>query len=441
MATTGDGKFRNVSFGPVSRHQVQKASTSRQSPYAEIGRTGLRQWGGYVMEDFLSELQGRRAAEMFKEMGDNDPILSAMLYSAEMLVRKVEWWVEPASEDGSDVESQELVQDILFNDLDTAWSDVVSEIMSMLQYGYHVCETVYKKRPDGRIGLKKLATRAQDSLLKWEFEEGTDEVLAFVQQPPPSYGTYTIPFEKMLLFRTKIHKGNPEGRSVFRACVKAYAFKKSLEALRGIGIERDLAGLPVLTPPDGVDLWNANDPAMVQLLAQAQAMVSQVRRDEMEGVVKPSGWEFEPFKNGGPRQIDVNQAINYYDQRMAMSMLADMITLGADKVGSYALAGAKKDLYSAALECYLDSIASVFNTHLIPRLGKLNGFDWPNGAPKLSHGPVQEISLDQIAAMLTALGTSGAPVFTGDMEDKLLTALFDRMGLPSPVSDETSEGE
>lgn len=444
----------NPSFGPVGRAASQRAHAGQTPLTGEIGRTGLRQWGGYVLEEWLTELQGRRGAELYREMGDQDPIIAAMLHACEMLVRRVTWWVEPATTTNpADVEAATFLEETYFEDMDVTWSDLIAEVLSMLQYGYSLFETVYKRRggdvrdparrskfTDGRIGIRKLAIRGQDTLLHWEIDD-FDEVQAMVQQPPPTYATLTIPMSKALLFRTKVWKGNPEGVSVLRRCVRPYYFKKNLENLRGIGLERDLAGLPMLTPPENVDIWNANDPASAQLLSQAQTMVSQVRRDELEGVVKPYGWTFELLKSGGPRQIDINAAINYYDQRMAMSMLADMITLGADKVGSYALAGAKKDLFAASLEAFLDSIASVFNTFMTPRLFKLNGWQGLSDWPKLCHGPVEDVDLETLAVMITALAGAGAPLFAGDMQDELLNTVLDRMGLPSTSADDTSEGE
>lgn len=453
VSTGGFQGAINMGFGPQSRANVQKAGSAKLSPYAEIGRTGLRQWGGYVLEEWLTELQGRRGAEMYREMGDQDPIIAAILFAAEMLVRKVEWHIEPASSSQPDMQAQLFAQQCLFEDMSVSWTDLVTEILSMLQYGYSYFEVVYKRRggdvrdptrhskfTDGKIGIRKLAIRSQDSLLHWDFDD-TGGIQAMVQQPPPTYGTYTIPIEKALLFRTKVVKNNPEGVSLLRRCVRPYYFKKNLENLRGIGIERDLAGLPVLTPPPNLNIWDTADPQMVQLLAQAQAFVSQVRRDELEGVVKPDGWVFELLKGGGAKQVDINAAINYYDQRMAMSILADMITLGADKVGSYALAGAKKDLFSAAVEAFLDQIASVFNTYCIPRLFKLNGWQGLTDWPKLQHGNVEDIDLETLAALLTSLGAAGAPVFAGDTNDELLGAILGKAGLPAPTADDTSDGE
>lgn len=449
-ASTGDGKYGNISFGTVGRATRSKYAISKASrgggisPYAEIGRTGLRQWGGYVLEEWLSELQGRRGAEMYREIAEQDGVVGGILLAIEMLVRKVEWWVEPADKTNpDDVQAQEMIQESLFEDLEDSWSDTISEIMSMIVYGYHLSETVYRKRPDGRITLAKLATRSQDSLLHWEFDD-KDEWQAFIQQPPPTYTTYRIPKEKALLFRTKVHKANPEGKSILRNCVRPYYFRKNLENLMGVAVERNLAGLPMLTPPEGVDIWNTNDHAMVQLLANAQAFVSQVRRDEMEGVVKPFGWEFELVKGdgGSSRGLDILSMLRYYDETMARSMLADILTMGGDKAtGSYALSDNKKGLFYSAIESWLDQIAAVFNTDGIPRIYRLNGMNDANGYARLCHGAAETIDLGTIAEVLQAAGTAGAPLFTGDTDDKLLDWLLDKMGAPSVEADDTSEGE
>ena len=51
--------------------------------------------------------------------------------------------------------------------------------------------------------------------------------------------------EKCLLFRTQTHKNNPEGRSILRNAYRSWYFKKRIEEIEGVGIERDLAGIPI----------------------------------------------------------------------------------------------------------------------------------------------------------------------------------------------------
>ena len=78
----------------------------------------------------------------------------------------------------------------------------------------------------------------------------------------------------------------------------------------------------------------------------AKNLVSSIRRDEQEGIVLPSGWEFELLSTGGRRQMDVGSIIQRYEIRALMSLLADVIALGTSNVAGYALAVTKKDLFA-----------------------------------------------------------------------------------------------
>ena len=113
--------------------------------------------------------------------------------------------------------------------------------------------------------------------------------MGLVQMPPPDYGLIEIPVEKLLLFRTKSRKGNPEGRSILRNAYRDWYFKRRIQEIEGIGIERDLAGFPVLTAPESMDIWNTEDAEMVAARAQAERIVQNIRRDSLEGLVMPAG--------------------------------------------------------------------------------------------------------------------------------------------------------
>src|SRR5262245_27163582 len=59
--------------------------------FTELGSTGLRRFSGYIFEEFLRVLQGRKAAEIYREMRENDAVVNAMLFSIEYLARQVSW--------------------------------------------------------------------------------------------------------------------------------------------------------------------------------------------------------------------------------------------------------------------------------------------------------------------------------------------------------------
>lgn len=381
----------------------------------QIGVSGLNRYAGYVNEEFLPELRYPRAAKIYHEMSSNDAVIGAILYCSEIFIRNVDWSVEPASKKKADVDAAKFVEECL-HDMDTSFDSVLTEILSMFVYGFSFHEIIYKIRKgpfesnpkyksnytDGRIGWRGMPTRAQSTLHEWEFNEEGD-VTAFVQLAPPDFRMSTIPMTKGLLFRTRVHKQNPEGKSLLRNAYRSWYFKKRIEEIEAIGIERDLAGLPTITAPEGLDLWNDELPGMSEMRANAEAIVQNVRRDAAEGVLLPHGWEIKLLSTGGARQFDTNAIVNRYDNRIAITMLSDIILLGSNS-GSFALADNKQSILATALEAQLYNIADVFNHDAIPMLLKLNSFEGLTGLPKLVPGQVQVPDIKELSLLLRSLG-------------------------------------
>lgn len=424
-------------------NQVQVPQVSSKDLYLETGSTGLTRFGGWVYEEWLQNLRGIQGIKVYKEMRDNDPVVGAMLFAIEMLVREVTWDVEPAGDQPADDEAKEFLETCM-RDMAFSWHDTITEILSFLVFGWSWHEVVYKRRMgssqdparssrynDGRISWRKIPIRAQETFWRWEFDEAGD-TLAMHQIPPPDYTLRIIPMEKSLLFRTKANKNNPEGRSILRNAYRPWFFKKNIEEIEAIGIERDLAGLPFATVPPELMLPDAS-PAKKALYQAIQTMVRNVRRDELEGMVFPAaetpdgkktGYSFELLSSGGGRrQFDTNQIITRYNQAIAMTTMADFILLGHAKVGTMALASSKTELFSKALGAFLDCICEVFNTDAIPKLFALNAFPGITDIPKLVHGDVETPDLGELGTYITALAHAHMPLFPDDqLEDQLRLA-------------------
>lgn len=382
----------------------------------QLGVSGLERHAGYVFEEFLPELRYPRASKIYKEMASNDPVIGAILYTSEMLIRKVQWTVTPASDSKEDKEAAEFLESCM-DDMSMSWAATINEILSMFTYGFSFHEVIYKVRRgpnetnpkynskynDSRIGWRKIAPRAQSTLHSWEFDSEGD-VTAFVQMAPPNYNVISIPLTKGLLFRTTVSRDNPEGKSLLRNAYRPWYFKKRIEEIEAIGIERDLAGLPTLTAPEGVDIWDDTIPGMSTLKANAESLVQNVRRDATEGILLPHGWVFELASTGGARQFDTNAIINRYDNRIAITMLSDIVLIGGDKSGSFALADTKKSMLAAALEAHVSNIADVFNQHAVPQLFALNHFPGITALPTITPGEVENPDIKEIALLLRSMG-------------------------------------
>jgi len=431
-----------------SQRDLRKAA-SRDVDLTEIGTTGLRQYGGFVIEEWLRSLAGRRAAQAYREMTDNSPIVGAILFAIEWLARGVDWSVEP----GNDTGAAEFVESCM-DDMSHTWADFISESLSCLPYGWAYHELVYKRRSgeqvptprpeaetagaasdtqeddsnlasskysDGKIGWRKLPVRAQETLLRWHFD-GYSGIQA-MEQIDWHGGNHVIPIEKALLFRARGRRNNPEGYSVLRNSYVSYFRLKNIETIEAIGIERDLAGIPVATPPDGVDL---NLPQHADLLADVQTMVTSIRRPQ-------DGWKLELMSAAGSRQIDTDKIIRRYEQRIATSMLADFILVGQDSVGSFAMVDVKADLFGMAIDGILDLLCDVLNRYAVPRLLRVNGMD-TSEPPQIKHGSAGRVDLVKVGTFLQDLSLAGAPI---PWTEELLKHLFREGGLPADFEDQT----
>ncbi len=449
--------------------------TPDQVPFLDLGISGLARYGGVsrVYEEFLRELQGPAGMKLYREQGNNCPVTGAILFAAQHLARSVTARVDPANRAGAAPRTAsqvaERVSGALFDDLETTWPDTISEILSMLQFGWALMEVTWKrcqgseppaaqsmgerllppplgevtgqgqlpeaftpsKLNDGLVTWKSWGLRAQETLFMWEWDTNS-RALVMQQMAPPDYRVRRIPISKCLHFRTQVAKQNPEGVSVLRHSVPSYLMKKNIQWVEGVGVERDLAGYPVFqvrepdpqkrwVPPD---IWNPNDANAVRVLAQLKTLARSVKRDDQEGMVLPWWIEFKLMTSGASRrQFDTDKIVRRYEQRILMSLLADFIALGHDTPGgSRALASTKSQLFTTALTSILDIIAAVINRFAIPELLKFNGIPQVL-CPTLVFGDVENIPIEALGAYVMNLAKAGMPLFPdGDLENFLRDA-------------------
>jgi len=418
---------RDVAISTVLRERLTKAESRRLSPLDEIGTTGLRVQSGYVYEEFHRQLQGDRALHIYREML-TDSVVGGVMFAIDMLMRQVDWTVSAGGDSSEDERARELVETSL-DDMSQSWADTLTEVLSMLAFGWSYHEVVYKRRNgpqrdepgrgsrygDGLIGWRKWAIRAQETRDHWEFGDDGGIEGMWQQDVNATRGTVLIPIKKALLFRPGTHKNNPEGRSCLRPAYRPWYYKKRIEEIEAIGIERDLAGLPVAKIPGQHIADNT------QTYTDWKQMMRNVRRNEQECIVLPSDvdpetkaplFEVELLTTGGRRQFDITPIVDRKNKEIALSMLADFIFLGQQSVGSFALASSKTSIFAMALGAWLDGIASTVNRHAIPRLLTLNGMmvDTP---PYLQHGDIETDDPVQIADAVGKLAASGMPLWGG----------------------------
>lgn len=379
----------------------------------ELGKTGLVEFSGQIQDDFLREMRGKEAFKRYDEMRRNSPIVGALLLANEQSIRKVSW--KFSGEDGDEDPRVELLEEALAN-MSLSWNDHIIEALTMLPFGFSAFEIVYE-RVNGKVLWRKFAPRGQDTVYQWKFDD-KQGIEGFYQMSPPTYETKFLPIEKLLIYKTRVERGNPEGRSILRTAWIPYYYAKHIQQIEAIGVERDLAGMPVITLPMGADVSETDSSD----LGKAQKIVRNVRNDEQAGITLPNGWTFELASTGGSRQFDTDKIIRRYEKNILTSALAQFLTLGQDGAGSLALSKDQTDFFTMSVNSVADIISETFTKYAIPRLLKLNGYD--SIGIKLEHTPAGDTDVVGLADILQKVGG----MITWGGEDELW--LRQLIGLP-----------
>jgi len=394
----------------------------------ELGTSGVRRHGNYIYDDFLTALQGRSGRQKYREMAANEAVISASMRIFEALLQQTPWYVEATDKDDpQSVEVAEYIESCL-NDMDGGMPAIVSRMLTAAIYGFAILEKVYKIRrgpdhpppfrsmhSDGRWGIRKLPLRVATSIIEWIYEDDTgDEMLAAVQQSDSDAVRRILARDKIVHYRVSQKTESPEGASMLRGAYPSYERVESMRFVEAVGIERYMAGLPKATVP--VDVMQAA-PGTDQATTRAAYvdMVRKIRKDAQSGIVmpaetdsegKPTGYTFELLGGGGERPADIDPVIKRYESRIAMVLLTEVMLLGSDAMGSYALSKDKTELLVVGLGAMLDSMYQALREQCLTELVTLNG--WPAElTPTIKHGKIEAPNIADLGSFLTATSAAG----------------------------------
>jgi hypothetical protein len=399
-----------------------------------VGGVNTRNKGSFLQDEFLPELRGRRAVRKYREMADNDPIIGAALHAMKQTLRNTSIDVVPADESEAAQKEAEFVESV-FKDMDHSLEDFIPEVLTFLEYGWSWFEVVYKRRDgmdtsskkfrsryrDGRIGVRKLAPRAQWTT---EYFEVTDQgdILGMWQEGTIGKGRIFIPVSKSLHFRTTTVNNEPAGRSVLRNAYVPYTYLNALQRVEAIGIERELTGMPVGRMPAEYLSPNATNDQRA-LRASMEKILRDVRFNDQGFLLLPSDTytdaegkvsnvkmlDVELIASQGSRAIDTRPVVQGYQTDIARTVLAEFLMLGSGAQGSFALSKSKTDIFLLALEGYMGTIVATLNKQLLPVLWELNGLDF-DLMPTLKAGDVAPHDLREISGFLRNLNQAGITV-------------------------------
>jgi len=404
-----------------------------------LGVAGDNTHNGQIRADeFLPELRGKKAIRKYREMRDNDSTIGAVMYATEQVLRDVKLKVVAANDSTEAQAEKEFVETVL-TDMDHTLEDHIAEALSSLSYGFAWFEVVYKRRAgpqfrsykkyskynDGRIGIRKLASRAPWTVSKFDVDQKSGDVLGLYQEGSQFGKSHYIPATKSLYYKTTAINGDPSGRSILRNAYTSYEYLNNLQSIEAIVVERELAGIPVARIPSE---YLSSDATASQsaIRSDLQDILRDVKFNEQGYIILPSDtypdkdgsptnvrlMDIELMASSGTRNIQIDPIINRYQHDIARSVLSEFLLLGAHSSGgSYALSKSKTDLFLRALESYISAITDVLNKQLVERLWQLNGLSYDT-MPYIKAGDVAPHDLREIAAFLRNL--NGADINVSD---------------------------
>ena len=119
---------------------VSSRSVSFKQSMGEIGRTGLRRTGGFIEGDeFLLQLANERKYRVFREMRENDPVINAIVFAVEMLIRQVDWRMEVDEKDTAGQEAADFLDECR-EDMTETWCNPMAELLSFIVCGWSYFE-------------------------------------------------------------------------------------------------------------------------------------------------------------------------------------------------------------------------------------------------------------------------------------------------------------
>ena len=395
-----------------------------------IGRPGTVHSGGRLRHDDIERSwRGTERDKTILRM-QHDPVIGAILHGIEMLVRGVDWTVEAADDSEPAKAIATFVEECL-EDMHGFWpGDTLSAMLSYIPWGWAVQEIVYKRRngpdaadpahrsryDDGRIGWRAWSVRPQSTREGWQFDDA-GEPTALLQRDPQDGRIYTIPLDRCLHLVYTSKTNSPEGWTPLRPAYNAWYFKTNIQQIEAIGIERDLAGLPVAYYPAE---WGETD----QRRAALMDIVTGIRNDEQAGIVLQSVFDengnreldITLLSTGGARSFNTDTIVRRYANELVTVFLANVMRTGQDGIGALALSETQSGLFQQAISAHLDIIGDAINTQAIPALVRLNGID-PALTPQIRHGRLDSADLTVFGQFLTQLATTGLLLDTPELRE------------------------
>ena len=459
MPDTGRTTFDpNLNLYQSDVNLNQAESRLKRSYYSMPSLATLQ---GHILEEQKTALRYPQSICTYKDMA-LDGTLSAAITIILTLLSQSEYKIV-APKDAPELEHRraEFFNDKL-HDLSRPFEHFLDEIYaSLLTFGFAPYEKAFQVQSDGPMAGTKYVSDyrliSQDSVSRWLYNVETGKLLGIRQdlalvpsdlrfQKARNY--QDVPIGKIVNFRHRPHRDNPEGNSPFKGCYVSWRYKSVGEEYEAIGITKDMGGVVVLGVDAAVLAAADADPNSVDArnLRVMEDNAAAMHAGSQNTIIKPISYtttgkdrytlELKGIDGGG-KQYDTDRIIRRHSQVMLMNFLADVLNLGADAHGSFALANSKTSTLSLGVR-YLQKmdVESTYNHNVMRQQYRLNGWDYnPKTSARLQFGDIDDRDVAIFSKAVQQLLAVGAVRPTEDIEDMVRDIVFN---LP-PMKDADTE--
>lgn len=430
----------------------------------ETGFVGLRSVNGQIIEEANKVFRYPMFLKVVNEMR-TDPTVAAALNVYRMMMTRVKWTVQPPI-GASDTDKQRAAfAQSCMDDMEGSWKQVISEIITYLDYGFSVQEKVFRRRltrngskhNDGLVGIRKIAPRAQDTIRHWNFSDDGRELVSVGQslknlENGARYqanisaqdGLITIDRSKFLLFSVDSVKGNPEGKSLLKSVYLPYKQLTMLKDQLLLGIAKDLSAVPIVfLPPELMDADAA--PEKKAAYEAYQTLVNNVAAGTQRGIVMPMMYDpeskgqmfdFKLLEARGSAKFDIPTIIRQFQNDILVALSCDVLSIGPDQQGSFSIKDTKTNLCAMAVEHRLNEIRDVLNNDLLVQLFALNGWSQEN-MPTFEYGDIADVDSEAFSKLVQRVASVGLV----EIDRPVLNKIRDVMGVELKPADEPVDKE
>jgi len=404
--------------------------------------------------------------QTFEAMG-KDTTLASALNAVQTIALRVPRYIEPYDESDTHKKRAKFVDDCLGitkdnNDMMHSFDEFLREALSMNKYGFSIHEKVFRVRQkkfgsrydDGKIGIKRLPIRPQNTIEKFKYDDDGREIVGVVQRQSENRvfalsklykqlnkkfsGDITIPRDSVLLFRADSGDGKGEGVSPLSYVYNTWREYQRYKDLEGIAASKNLNGLPVIWMPSEYMTDDPND-EMGKVYRTLVDGVSKIAIGEQSSLALPSDredmtgqggklFDFSLMSASSSNITAITAIIERLKKEMLLCLFAGEIADGID--------GTKTSMLSMLVENRVKEIFTVINNDLIPHLFRLNGWD-ETKTPKLKYGKLREIPFSEFAkAMQQTKATNLIP-----KTPKNVNFISEELRLPDRVDENMSIDE